>query len=176
MNTSTGYTPFTVMFGREFHPLCNYMAVEWNDANEQEEQLVEARRTIQHKITLHTAWREAALRRARTATELQRKGTDRVLENRIVEARLKPHWFLYADRRPSTSSHIDSLGHTSSAGTRRWRKGQKDRRHLILSRTRAAGNFQTRGQETECSKCPRRRYGCQRDRLRCITGRKCNRK
>ena len=92
VSASTGYTPFAIMYGRDFHPLENYLAVDWTKADEDDEQLVAAmaRRTVQHKLVLHKEWTVKAVERARKAAGVQRASTDKALGGKVSAARLKP--------------------------------------------------------------------------------------
>ena len=74
VNMSTGYAPFAIMFGRAFHQLANYMAIDWKEAKESDSYMIAAlaKRTIQHKLLLQEERQSSAKLIATTAAELKR--------------------------------------------------------------------------------------------------------
>ena len=92
VNMSTGYAPFAIMFGRTFHPLANYMAIDWKEAEESDSSMIAAlaKRTIQHKLLLQEDWQSSAKLKATLAAETQKRNTNKLLAKRISVKRLKP--------------------------------------------------------------------------------------
>jgi len=99
-SAATGYSPFALFFGRQYHPLENYMIlqldVERLDGNA-EARLVN--RVIVTKRVLEDEWRAEARKRAEAAGKRQREGTDRELEGKVVEKRLESGTRVYVKKR-----------------------------------------------------------------------------
>ena len=78
VNSTTGFSPFQLLFGREFNPLADYTIMEWGSGQNDQDQLCLVEALVHRTQHLRQAleWQGRAIAQAQVAQVCQRRAED----------------------------------------------------------------------------------------------------